>query len=214
MTSTQQLTQFHLTPCSLIHRPLFSHPSLSQIFHAFPSQASYSLCLKRLGYKITKTVKKTKKQTFGPDGRSHYTSHMLLFLSSTVQQLLLLHQHPSTQTWKKIPPLAPLALYHWLQGTFAFLFSASSSLRFSFKRGQQASLSVAPPAMYLQQKSSHSPWEHPNKLFPSSFALIWPRCCQPYFSFPIGFHSASICLSQIQHQKSSCFPTTLQSYFN
>lgn len=32
---------------------------------------------------------------------------------------------------------------------FAFLFSASSSLGFSFKRGQQASLSVAPPAHIL-----------------------------------------------------------------
>lgn len=90
---------------------------------------------------------------------------------------------------------------------FAFLFSASSSLGFSFKWGQQASPSVAPPAMYFLQKSSHSPWEYPNKLLPSSFALIWPRCCQPYFSFPIGFHSTSICLSQIQHKKSSCFPT-------
>lgn len=211
INTTANSVLFHttFTDLQIAVQPSQSFPKLSCL-----SPAGL-LCLKRLGYKITKTVKKNENKNNNLWTWWEvplYFPHAAFSASSTIQQLLLLHQHPqhSNLEGKPFPcSSGPLSLSPRnipCKLPFAFLFSTSSSTEFSFKTGQQASPFVAPPTMYLLQKSSHSPWEHPNKLIPSSFALIWPRCCQPYFSFPIGFHSTSICLIQIQCKKSSCFP--------
>lgn len=77
---------------------------------------------------------------------------------------------------------------HAMQTPLCFSVFSLLQLWIFFQEGSASSPSIAPPAMYLLQKSSHSPWEHPNKLFPSSFALLLPTIFFLSHWLPLCFH--------------------------
>lgn len=140
----------------MVTRSLFSHPSPSS--PNLSSRASQSLCLQGLGYKITKITKTT---IFGPDRRSHYTPRMPLVLHPWQRSSCFCFTTiPSPKTWEETPSLAPsgpssLAPRNMPSKLpFAFLLSASPSLGFSFKTGQQASKPLCSSPWYLLQESS------------------------------------------------------------